>query len=316
MVTCHPRNPAACCCILVLLGCLQIRNHILALWRGDVTQYLSEEAAVTRMPAKYKQLASAAWTFLDREGHINWGVAPAIMDRGVPEKPETVVVIGAGLAGGWLAAHLAAVLLLVLSPQLLQTTCVQTTVPATTPQHCSSMAVPARDAAWHSKVTCCIPVRGSMRERGVGCCGRFSSSCAATLLPPTSPAGLSAARQLRNHGYKVLVLEGADRPGGRVHTHRMEVRQRGVHRELQQAAEVGSMPQLAALSTAHNSDIDARLLPDIFAFILQLVFFLPELVGFNVHHGHLIVGRTACQQPMRLAVATAAWLCCAVPACC
>jgi monoamine oxidase len=35
--------------------------------------------------------------------------------------------------------------------------------------------------------------------------------------------GLSAARQLRNHGYKVLVLEGADRPGGRVHTHRLEV---------------------------------------------------------------------------------------------
>jgi hypothetical protein len=40
-------------------------------------------------------------------------------------------------------------------------------------------------------------------------------------------AGLSAARQLRNHGYKVVVLEGAERPGGRVHTHRMEV---GSHR--------------------------------------------------------------------------------------
>lgn len=41
-------------------------------------------------------------------------------------------------------------------------------------------------------------------------------------------AGLSAARQLRNHGYKVVVLEGADRPGGRVHTHRLEV---GTHRQ-------------------------------------------------------------------------------------
>lgn len=49
----------------------------------------------------------------------------------------------------------------------------------------------------------------------------FVDGCAAVLL--CWSAGLSAARQLRNHGYKVLVLEGADRPGGRVHTHRLEV---------------------------------------------------------------------------------------------
>lgn len=48
------------------------------------------------------------------------------------------------------------------------------------------------------------------------CGGRLGNMCRA--------AGLSAARQLRNHGYKVVVLEGADRPGGRVHTHRLEVR--------------------------------------------------------------------------------------------
>lgn len=34
-------------------------------------------------------------------------------------------------------------------------------------------------------------------------------------------AGLSAARQLRKKGYKVIVLEGRNRPGGRVHTERM-----------------------------------------------------------------------------------------------
>lgn len=110
----------------------QVRNFILALWRSDVTQHLSEEAAAARVPAQHRQLATAAWRFLDREGYINWGVAAAITDRPVPERPEIVLVIGSGLAG------------------------------------------------------------------------------------------LSAARQLRNHGYKVLVLEGADRPGGRVHTHRLE----------------------------------------------------------------------------------------------
>lgn len=59
------------------------------------------------------------------------------------------------------------------------------------------------------------------------CSGVFSAACMsarALLLFAATAAGLSAARQLRNHGYKVLVLEGADRPGGRVHTHRLEVR--------------------------------------------------------------------------------------------
>jgi lysine-specific histone demethylase 1 len=36
-------------------------------------------------------------------------------------------------------------------------------------------------------------------------------------------AGLSAARQLSNHGYRVVVVEGSARPGGRVHTQRLEV---------------------------------------------------------------------------------------------
>ncbi len=37
-------------------------------------------------------------------------------------------------------------------------------------------------------------------------------------------AGLAAARQLRMLGYRVVVVEGRGRPGGRVHTKRMEVR--------------------------------------------------------------------------------------------
>jgi lysine-specific histone demethylase 1 len=36
-------------------------------------------------------------------------------------------------------------------------------------------------------------------------------------------AGLAAARQLRAAGYRVVVVEGRDRPGGRVWTERLEV---------------------------------------------------------------------------------------------
>lgn len=36
-------------------------------------------------------------------------------------------------------------------------------------------------------------------------------------------AGLAAARQLKNWGYSVVVLEGRDRPGGRVDSKRLEV---------------------------------------------------------------------------------------------
>lgn len=64
-----------------------------------MTQYLSEEAAAERVPAQHRQLATAAWRFLDREGYINWGVAEAITNRPVPERPEIVLVIGSGLAG-------------------------------------------------------------------------------------------------------------------------------------------------------------------------------------------------------------------------
>ncbi|WIA32039.1 hypothetical protein OEZ86_002891 [Tetradesmus obliquus] len=110
----------------------QVRNHILARWRADVSAFLSEEEAAAKILPKHRHLVSAAWRFLDLHGHINWGVAPAVMARPSSQRQETVVVIGAGLAG------------------------------------------------------------------------------------------LSAARQLANHGYKVLVVEGSSRPGGRVFTQRMQ----------------------------------------------------------------------------------------------
>lgn len=78
---------------------MQVRNHILARWRADPTQYLSEEDAASKILPKHRHLVLTAWRFLDHHGYINWGVAPAIMGRPAQEHDETVVVIGAGLAG-------------------------------------------------------------------------------------------------------------------------------------------------------------------------------------------------------------------------
>ena len=59
-------------------------------------------------------------------------------------------------------------------------------------------------------------------QHGLAALSAFSPSS----LPASVPgfAGLVTARQLQNKGYKVLVLEGHDRPGGRVYTKRLEVR--------------------------------------------------------------------------------------------
>lgn len=77
----------------------QIRNHIVALWRYDVSQYLSQETAAAHHHPEHRPMVAAAWNFLHREGYINWGIAPAITDRPVLQRRETVIIIGSGLAG-------------------------------------------------------------------------------------------------------------------------------------------------------------------------------------------------------------------------
>lgn len=110
---------------------LVVRNHILALWRGNVRMWLTKGQIRETVSNEFEHLINSAYEFLLYNGYINFGVSPSFTSQ-LPEATEgTVVVIGAGLAG------------------------------------------------------------------------------------------LAAARQLLSFGYKVVVLEGRNRPGGRVYTQKM-----------------------------------------------------------------------------------------------
>ncbi|CAJ2628556.1 unnamed protein product [Trifolium pratense] len=108
-----------------------VRNHILALWRGNVRRWLTRGRVRETVSNEFAHLINNAYDFLLYNGYINFGVLPSFTSQ-LPEATEgTVVIIGAGLAG------------------------------------------------------------------------------------------LAAARQLLSFGYKVAVLEGRNRPGGRVYTQKI-----------------------------------------------------------------------------------------------
>lgn len=96
---CHPAHEITYTYVLYP----QVRNHVLARWRADVRRYLSLEDACAKIQARFHPLVAHAWRFLSLHGYINFGVAPALLkEPGGPVVPgnKTVIVIGAGLAGG------------------------------------------------------------------------------------------------------------------------------------------------------------------------------------------------------------------------
>lgn len=108
-----------------------IRNHILALWRGNVRMWLTKGQIRETVSSECEHLITSAYDFLLYNGYINFGVSQSFISQ-MPETTEgSVIIVGAGLAG------------------------------------------------------------------------------------------LAAARQLLSFGYKVVVLEGRNRPGGRVYTQKM-----------------------------------------------------------------------------------------------
>ncbi|GMN50997.1 hypothetical protein TIFTF001_020151 [Ficus carica] len=77
-----------------------IRNHIIAKWRENVSNWVTKEMFVDTIPKHCHTLLDSAYNYLVSRGFINFGVAPAIKEKilSEPNKPN-VVVIGAGLAG-------------------------------------------------------------------------------------------------------------------------------------------------------------------------------------------------------------------------
>jgi lysine-specific histone demethylase 1 len=80
-----------------------VRNHILASWRADPRVPLPRARVLETVAATYDHLVAAAHGFLNREGHVNFGVSAAFPASPPPDAPEvpaaSVLVIGAGLAG-------------------------------------------------------------------------------------------------------------------------------------------------------------------------------------------------------------------------
>ncbi|CAN0927357.1 Lysine-specific histone demethylase 1 homolog 1 [Linum grandiflorum] len=114
-----------------------VRNHILARWRSNVTDWLTREQAHESIRAEHANLVDSAYDFLLQHGYINFGVANSITEAQLNLNEQergkaNVVIVGAGFAG------------------------------------------------------------------------------------------LVAARQLRSMGFKVVILEGRSRPGGRVKTMRLK----------------------------------------------------------------------------------------------
>lgn len=78
-----------------------IRNHLLTRWRETFNSWLAKEPFASLIPPHCDHLLTSAYTFLVSHGYVNFGVAPAIKELlpKEPTRPNTVIVVGAGLAG-------------------------------------------------------------------------------------------------------------------------------------------------------------------------------------------------------------------------
>ncbi|XP_061360449.1 protein FLOWERING LOCUS D [Gastrolobium bilobum] len=77
-----------------------IRNHIIAKWRENVSNWITKNMFIDYIPQHYHTLLDSAYNYLVSHGYINFGVAPQIKEK-IPAEPgkTSVIVIGAGLAG-------------------------------------------------------------------------------------------------------------------------------------------------------------------------------------------------------------------------
>jgi lysine-specific histone demethylase 1 len=80
-----------------------VRNHILASWRADPRAPLPLGCVLETVASSYDRLVAAAYGYLARAGHINFGVSAAFPAAPPPDAATqgaaAVLVVGAGLAG-------------------------------------------------------------------------------------------------------------------------------------------------------------------------------------------------------------------------
>ncbi|GMI82442.1 LYSINESPECIFIC HISTONE DEMETHYLASE 1C, ARABIDOPSIS LYSINE-SPECIFIC HISTONE DEMETHYLASE [Hibiscus trionum] len=80
-----------------------VRNHILARWRSNVSDWLTRQHALEAIRAEHKNIVDAAYNFLFEHGYINFGLAPAVKEAKLKSfdgvERANVVIVGAGLSG-------------------------------------------------------------------------------------------------------------------------------------------------------------------------------------------------------------------------
>ncbi|XP_047153769.1 protein FLOWERING LOCUS D isoform X4 [Vigna umbellata] len=77
-----------------------IRNHIIAKWRENVSNWVSKKTFLDYIPQHYHALLDSAYNYLVSHGYINFGVASPIKEK-IPSEASkpSVIIVGAGLAG-------------------------------------------------------------------------------------------------------------------------------------------------------------------------------------------------------------------------
>ena len=157
------------------------RNRVLGLWRRDVRRALPLASALEGTTQRGAPLVAAAWRFLDAHGFINFGIDGAVRGASAAAGAAAMKADGGGGDGGDGDEN------------------------QNSKRHAPN---DLSDASLDAPAGATFP--GGDRPPEGGWRG-------SVLVVGAGVAGLTAARQLRRSGHRVLVLEGHSRPGGRVH---------------------------------------------------------------------------------------------------
>ncbi|KAK7393004.1 hypothetical protein VNO78_21454 [Psophocarpus tetragonolobus] len=77
-----------------------IRNHIIAKWRENVSNWVTKKTFQDYIPSHYHALLDSAYNYLVSHGYVNFGVVSPVKERIAAEASKpAVIVVGAGLAG-------------------------------------------------------------------------------------------------------------------------------------------------------------------------------------------------------------------------